>query len=417
MHKKGLDGYFFESQALPLTLCQNSSKACMQSYPSVLRSLPYLISFLLWFGVALLLVSCAKKKPEALLKTAVPLDFATGFKLYQGDGFWEIEVSKGYAGSSETYRYLVLDSGVQVNSANYDAVIQLPIAQVVLTSTTQVPHLDALGQTDLMVGFPQLDLISSRAARQRIAAGKVQDLGSGPSANPELVLDLQPDWIMISTLGEDLRYLEVFKQAGIPALINGEYVEQNPLGRAEWIKFTGVLLGNYAAASAQFEQIKKDYNEAANLASSIPEKDKPRVLSGVMYQDIWYAPSADSWAAQLLSQAGGNYAFEENAGSGSLQLNYEFVLDQASSVPIWIGAADFASRTEMGTREPRYQAFAAWQAGELYTYTAKKGETGGLEYFELGYLRPDLILKDLIKILHPQLLPEYQPYFYQKIPN
>ncbi len=155
----------------------------------------------------------------------------------------KLKLARAMLVPTETYRYLVLDSGVQVNSVNYDAVIQLPITQVVLTSTTQVPHLDALGQTDLLVGFPQLDLISSRAARQRIAAGKVQDLGSGPSANPELVLDLQPDWIMISTLGEDLRYLEVFKQAGIPALINGEYVEQNPLGRAEWIKFTGVLLG------------------------------------------------------------------------------------------------------------------------------------------------------------------------------
>lgn len=409
--------FFFESQALALTLYRNFSKACMQSSPSILQSLHYRLNYLLWFGVALLFLSCAEKKTEALLKTSVPLDFATGFKLYQGEGFWEIEVNKGYAGSSETYRYLVLDSGVQVNSANYDAVIQLPITQVVLTSTTQVPHLDALGQTDLLVGFPQLDLISSRAARQRIAAGKVKDLGSGPSANPELVLDLQPDWIMISTLGEDLRYLEVFKQAGLPALINGEYVEQNPLGRAEWIKFTGVLLGNYEEASAQFEQIKKDYHEAAKLASSIPDKNKARVLSGVMYQDIWYAPSADSWAAQLLSQAGANYAFEENAGSGSLQLNYEYVLDQASSAPIWIGAADFASQTEMGIREPRYQAFAAWQAGELYTYTAKKGEKGGLEYFELGYLRPDLILKDLIKILHPELLPDYQPYFYQKLPN
>ena len=389
----------------------------MQSYTSVLRSLPHQLSYFLSFGVAFLLFSCGEKKTDSLLKTAVSLDYATGFKLYQGDGFWEIEVSKGFVGSSETYRYLVLDSGVQVNSTNYDAVIQLPITQVVLTSTTQVPHLDALGQMDLLVGFPQLDLISSTTARQRITTGKVQDLGAGPSANPELVLDLQPDWIMISTLGEDLRYLDVFKQAGIPALINGEYVEQNPLGRAEWIKFTGVLLGNYAAASAQFEQIKKEYNEAAKLASSIPEKDKPRVLSGVMYQDIWYAPSADSWAAQLLGQAGGKYAFDGNVGSGSLQLNYEYVLDQASSAPIWIGAADFASKAEMGTREPRYQAFAAWQAGELYTYTAKKGETGGLEYFELGYLRPDLILKDLIKILYPQLLPEYQPYFYQKLPD
>ena len=374
-----------------------------------------------WFALLILgvffLFSCEKKQEESISKEPITLEYAKGFTLFKGEGFWEIQVSQGYSNASETYRYLVLEPGISLDYTGYDAVVHLPIQRVALTSTTQVPHLDLLGHTQSLVGFPKPDLISSPKTRNWIDSGKVQDLGSGPSANPELVLDLQPDWIMISTLGEDLRYLELFKQAGIPALINGEYVEQNPLGRAEWIKFTGVLLGNYSGALAQFEQIKKDYNEAANLASSILEKDKPRVLSGVMYQDIWYAPSADSWAAQLLSQAGGKYAFEDNAGSGSLQLNYEYVLDQASSAPIWIGAADFASRAEMGTREPRYQAFAAWKAGELYTYTAKKGETGGLEYFELGYLRPDLILKDLIKILHPQLLPDYQPYFYQKLPN
>lgn len=373
------------------------------------------ITYFFWMGWGLLLFSCEEKQVEDQQKIPVPLDFATGFKLYQGEGFWEIEVSKGYTGSSETYRYLVLDSGVNLNSSGYDAVVQLPIDAVVLTSTTQVPHLDALDQTDVLMGFPQTDLISSPRARARIAAGKVKELGAGPSANPELVLELQPDWIMISTLGEDLRYLEVFKQAGIPALINGEYVEQNPLGRAEWIKFTGLLLGKYKEALAQFEQIKKDYNEATSLASSIPEKDKPRVLSGVMYQDIWYAPGGDSWAAQLLEKAGGSYVFGKEGASGSLQLNYEVVLDQGTTAPVWVGAADFASLEEMGKIEPRYQAFAAWKAGEVYTYTAKKGETGGLEYFELGYLRPDLILKDLIKILHPELLPGYEPYFYQKL--
>ena len=389
----------------------------MQSYPSVLRFLPYRLNSLLWLGVALLLFSCAEKQVENHQKTPVPLDFATGFKLYQGDGFWEIEVSKGYAGSSETYRYLVLDSGVQLNSNGYDAVVQLPIDSVVLTSTTQVPHLDALDQTDLLVGFPQPDLISSPIARARIASGKVKDLGAGPSANPELVLDLQPDWIMISTLGDDLRYLDIFKQAGIPTLINGEYVEQNPLGRAEWIKFTGVLLGKYPEALAQFEQIKKDYLEAERLASSLQNKEWPTVLSGVMYQDIWYAPGGESWAAQLLEKAGGSYVFGKEGAAGSLQLNYEVVLDQGTGAQIWIGAADFASLTEMGKVEPRYQAFSAWKTGEVYTYTAKKGETGGLEFFELGYLRPDLILKDLIKILHPELLPGYEPYFYQKLPN
>jgi iron complex transport system substrate-binding protein len=391
------------------------SKACMHLFPNKTRSLPYRITYLLYLGWWLLLFSCGETKTENLLKKSVPLDFATGFQLFQGEGFWEIEVSQGYAGSSDTYRYLVLDSGVQVNSNGYDAVVQLPIDAVVLTSTTQVPHLDALGQSDLLVGFPQTDLISSSSARARIAAGKVKELGAGPSANPELVLELQPDWIMISTLGEDLRYLDIFNQAGIPALINGEYVEQNPLGRAEWIKFTGVLLGKYPEALAQFEQIKKDYLEAEVLASSIPEKNKPKVLSGVMYQDIWYAPGGESWAAQLLEKAGGSYVFGKEGAAGSLQLNYEVVLDQGTAAPLWIGAADFASLEEMGKIEPRYQAFAAWKTGEVYTYTAKKGATGGLEYFELGYLRPDLILKDLIKILHPELLPGYEPYFYQKL--
>ena len=366
-------------------------------------------------GLGVLLFSCAEKQVQDQQKSSVPLDFATGFQLYQGDGFWEIEVSKGYPGSSENFRYLVLDAGVTMNSTGYDAVVQLPIDAVVLTSTTQVPHLDALGQTDLLIGFPQTDLISSAKTRARIDAGKVKELGAGPSANPELVLDLQPDWIMISTLGEDLRYLDIFKQAGIPALINGEYVEQNPLGRAEWIKFTGVLLGNYPEALAQFEQIKKDYNEAEFLASSLQNKERPIVLSGVMYQDIWYAPGGESWAAQLLKKAGGNYVFGKESASGSLQLNYEVVLDQGTSAAMWIGAADFASIEEMGKVEPRYKAFAAWKTGEIYTYTAKKGATGGLEFFELGYLRPDLILKDLIKILHPELLPGYEPYFYQKL--
>ena len=387
----------------------------MHLFPNKTRSLPYRLTCLLYLGWGLLLFSCGETKTENLLKKSVPLDFAIGFQLFQGEGFWEIEVSQGYAGSSDTYRYLVLDSGVQVNTTGYDAVVQLPIDAVVLTSTTQVPHLDALGQTDLLIGFPQTDLISSTTARARIAAGKVKELGAGPSANPELVLELQPDWIMISTLGEDLRYLDIFKQAGIPALINGEYVEQNPLGRAEWIKFTGVLLGKYSEALAQFEQIKKDYLEAEVLASSLTEKDKPKVLSGVMYQDIWYAPGGESWAAQLLEKAGGSYVFGKEGAAGSLQLNYEVVLDQGTSAPIWIGAADFASLEEMGKIEPRYQAFAAWKTGEVYTYTAKKGATGGLEYFELGYLRPDLILKDLIKILHPELLPGYEPYFYQKL--
>ncbi|WP_338223899.1 ABC transporter substrate-binding protein [Algoriphagus confluentis] len=343
------------------------------------------------------------------------MEFAKGFELFRGENFWEIHVTQGYTGAEKTFRYLVLEEGTEVEKSGFDAIVQLPISKVILTSTTQVPHLDMLGDTDKLIGFPQTDLISSVAARARIDAGKVTDLGSGPSANPEMVIDLQPDWMMISTLGEDLRYLDLFAQAGIPALINGEYVEQNPLGRAEWIKFTGILLGKYEEAVAEFEEIKAAYQDAEKLAAQITADNQPKVLSGVMYQDIWYAPGAESWGAQILQNAGGDYVFSDQTGSGSLQLNYEFVLDRAAEAEVWIGSADFPNVKTMGANESRYRNFQSWKTGQVYTYTAKKGATGGLEYFELGYVRPDLILKDLIKILHPELLPEYELYFYQKL--
>lgn len=374
------------------------------------------ITYLYLLVLSIFIFSCEKKPETTLEKTSVPLEFAQGFQLFQGENFWEIHVTQGYTGAEKTYRYLVLKEGAKVEKSGFDAVVQLPISKVILTSTTQVPHLDMLGETDKLIGFPQTDLISSLPTRARIDAGKVTDLGSGPSANPEMVIDLQPDWVMISTLGEDLRYLDLFAQANVPALINGEYVEQNPLGRAEWIKFTGILLGKYEEAVAEFEKIKMAYQEAEKLASQLPADNRPKVLSGVMYQDIWYAPGAESWGAQILQNAGGDYVFSDQTGSGSLQLNYEFVLDLAAEAEVWIGSADFPDVKTMGSNEPRYRNFQAWKTGQIYTYTAKKGATGGLEYFELGYVRPDLILKDLIKILHPALLPEYELYFYQKLP-
>jgi iron complex transport system substrate-binding protein len=377
---------------------------------------PYFSAYSMVFAsLVVFLFSCGKKSEPTLEKTPVSLEFAKGFELFKGEDFWEIHVTQGYTGAEKTYRYLVLEEGSMADKTGFDAVVQLPISRVILTSTTQVPHLDMLGESDKLIGFPQTDLISSTLTRTRIDAGKVTDLGDGPSANPEMVIDLQPDWIMISTLGEDLRYLDLFSQANIPALINGEYVEQNPLGRAEWIKFTGILLGKYEEAVAEFEQIKVAYQEAEKLAAKIPRDNRPQVLSGVMYQDIWYAPGAESWGAQILQNAGGDYVFEDQLGSGSLQLNYEFVLDRAAEAEVWIGSADFPDVNTMGSNEPRYRNFQAWKNGKIYTYTAKKGATGGLEYFELGYVRPDLILKDLIKILHPELLPEYELYFYQKL--
>ena len=372
-----------------------------------------LFLFFLFLGVSSACERASSVNEESL--AAIPLRYAKGFTISQGSDFWEIEVVQPWTGSDRKFRYLILQPDATRPAGDFDAVVQLPIEEAILTSTTQIPHLDMLGEMDKLIGFPQVDLISSPRAWEQIQAGKVQDLGSGPSANPEMILDLAPDLVLISTLGEDLRYLEVLSQAKIPALINGEYVEQHPLGRAEWIKFTGILFGKYEVAEQAFQTIEQAYLNAQKLANSIPEDARPTALSGLMYQDTWYTPGGESWGAQILRNAGGRYVFANQKGTGSLQLNYEFVLENALEADYWIGSADFLSLEAMANAEPRYRAFQAFRSGNVFTYTLKKGPKGGLEYFELGYMRPDLILKDLIKILHPDLLPEYELYFYTRL--
>lgn len=379
------------------------------------------IRFSLHFtSVFLILISsfsgCSEKKSEesqALEKIA--LSYASGFTISRGNDFWEVEVTQAWVGADKVFKYLILEEDGEKPEGDFDALIQLPVDKIILTSTTHIPHLDMLNANEKLIGFPNLNLISSDKSWKQIDAGKVEDLGAGPSANTEIVIDLAPDWIMISTLGDDLKYLDLLAQADISAVINGEYVEQHPLGRAEWIKFTGVLLGKYEEAKTAFEQVENDYLEAKKLSDAINDSIRPTVLSGVLYQDIWYAPGSESWGAKILQNAGGDYIFSDQKGTGSAQLNYEFVLDNALEANFWIGSADFTDLETMGNAEPRYKAFNAFKSGNVFSYTQKRGRAGGLEYFELGYMRPDLILKDLIKILHPDLLPAYELYFYQQL--
>src|SRR5690606_15229442 len=181
-------------------------------------------------------LSCSPSTPREEAQEVQPLSlsYAQGFKISQGEGFKILEVLQAYPGEHEPFRYLVVEEpGKEPDHGGFDAVVMLPVEDIVLTSTTQVPHLDFLELSDKMIGFHNTDLISSATMRQRIDKGDVKDLGRGPVDNVEMIVDLDPDLVMFSTLGENLAPYAIVKKAGIPCILNGEYTEQNPLGRAE----------------------------------------------------------------------------------------------------------------------------------------------------------------------------------------
>jgi iron complex transport system substrate-binding protein len=193
-------------------------------------------------------------------------------------------------------------------------------------------------------------------------------------------------------------------------IYNSDWTENHPLGKAEWIKFFGALVNKEKEADSIFSEIENNYNIAKALAAQV--MTKPTVLIGAMYKDIWYLPQGDSWAARFIQDANGEYLWKESKGTGSHSLNLETVLEKGKEAQYWIGPGQFTSFEQMNEMHTVYSEFEAFQQRKIYSFTTIKGATGGVLYYELAPNRPDIVLKDIIKILHPRLLPEHKLYFF-----
>jgi len=373
----------------------------------------------LYFGIAISLISCkndAKSTAgsKTLPSTTVEVYYANGFEAEAMDGYQVLKIKEAWPGADKVFNYAIGPSEVlDTLSGEFDAKVATPIKKIVVTSTTHIPSLEALGVGNSLAGFPNTEYISSEAARKRIDAGQVTELGQNESLNTELLIDLQPDALITFAVSGDNATARTVSQTGIPVLYNSDWTETHPLGKAEWIKFFGLLYGKEAEADSIFEQIEQDYLAAKELAKTA--SFRPTVMSGAMYKDVWYLPQGESWAAQFLNDAGSDYLWKETEGTGSISLNLESVLETAVEADYWIGPGQFTSYTAMQEAHPVYGQFKPLKDKMVFSFTNKKGATGGVIYFELAPNRPDLVLKDLIHILHPELLPDYQLQFFSPL--
>jgi iron complex transport system substrate-binding protein len=299
------------------------------------------------------------------------------------------------------------------DSLKQNTIISVPIKTIVVTSTTHIPSLEMLNEVNSLVGFPHCDYISSDKVRKRIDAKKIKELGNNHDLNTEAILDLQPNVIIGYGIDNKNPTLDNLKKSGLKLMLNGDWNEESALGKAEWIKFFGALYGKQKRANTLFTKIEKDYLKTIEIAKLA--KTTPTILAGDMFEDRWYLPKGTSWGSQLIQQANGNYLWKETSGTGSLSLSFETVFEKAATANIWITSGQFSSLKEMTEMNPHYAKFDAFKNKNVYSFSGKKGKTGGILYYELAPNRPDIVLKDLVKILHPELLVGYQPFFFEKL--
>lgn len=357
-----------------------------------------------------------QKKLDNILSQGdtLSINYATGFEIVEYDGFKLLTVKNAWPKAEKEFTYLLVEKGTDIpKGLKYDEKITVPVEEIVVTSTTHIPSLETLGVENTLKGFPSLEYISSKKTRALINAGQIKELGSNQDINTELLLEIHPDVVVGFAVNGNNKAFQTIQKSGIPVMYNGDWTEKNPLGKAEWIKFFGVLYNKLPEANNAFRKIEEAYLQAKELAKSTAEK--PLVLSGAMYRDRWYLPYGDSWQGLFIEDAGGKYIYEKTHGNGSIALSFENVFEGGKEAEIWIAPGNFTTYAQLLKSSEHYGKFKAFQNKKIYNYAGVTGETGGVLYYELAPNRPDLVLKDLVKIFHPELLPDYELIFFKPL--
>jgi len=342
------------------------------------------------------------------------IKYANGFDIITKNGIKKLIIKSPYQNSKDVFEYQIKNKTVPKNSNKNNLIIEVPLTKIVVTSTTHIPMVELLNEEATVIGFPYSKYVSSEKTRQLIDSGNITEIGKENSLNTEILLDLEPEIVVGYSVSSADKSLTTIKKAGINVIYNGDWLEETPLGRAEWIKFFGVLFNKEKQADSIFKIIETNYLEAKKIALTAIKK--PTILSGaIMSKDIWNLPAGNSFVAQFLKDANLDYLWKNSKGKGSLSLSFESVFDKGVNADFWIAPGYFSTKEQLLNSNQIYTKFKAFENGNIYTPSTKKGTTGGVIYYELAPTRPDLVLKDIIKITNTDLLPDYKMTFFQKM--
>lgn len=284
---------------------------------------------------------------------------------------------------------------------------------VLSSSVTHIAFLDALNKTETIKGFSQTNYIFNSKLRKRIENNNLEELNGEGDFNLEKAISLSPDVFFISGMLGKLPQFEKLSQINIPVVEVIEWVEVHPLARAEWIKFFAAFYNEFSFADSLFNEIEKNYLATANRIVNVDEK--PLVMSGKSYRGTWYMPGGRNFSSILTKDAGGFYPyFDTDTNTNSLPLSMEKVVKDFLNADVWISPGA-SSIYELLSEDERYKEFRPIKTKQVFEANKRSLSSGANDFWETGLLRPDLLLKDLVKIFHPELMPNHQLYFYQKL--
>jgi iron complex transport system substrate-binding protein len=354
----------------------------------------------------------ATMPPAAQAADAFPakaeLRHAKAFTVEYHDTYKLLTVLQPWRDAGRTFTYVLVQRGTQPPADIGEAqVVEIPIQSAASLSTTHLPYWDELGQLDLLKAVGNSIYVNNPGVLERLQSGKIVDVGNGPEVNIETLLALGPEIITTTALGNTRKddYL-LLQDKGFKVVVVSDFMEEIPLGRAEWVKFMALFTNQEARAEEVFAGIEKRYRDMQNRAQNA--SGCPTVVLGYEINGAWNMPGGKSYQAAYIRDAGGCYLWADDDTTGRIPLSFEAVYEKAADAEYWFNqSSSWRTAADVLAADPRYEKFRAFTEGHTYNNNARVNATGGNDYNESGHANPDLVLADLIAILHPELLPDH----------
>lgn len=371
----------------------------------------FFLSLLVFLGCGLSVMSCRsgnsrKQSTQPAAHQSMDVRYAKGFWLETCKDYQVLHIKDPQSEQSTEYSFALRKRGSKPEIPAGMTIIDLPVNRLICMTSLQLSNLIKLDATEKVVGISSTRFLSNPTIKRQLEEGTTQKIGIEGNFDPEIIMSLAPDIILISPFKQG--GYDAMKEVDIPLIPHLGYKEMTPLGQAEWIKFVGLLTGEEEKANNIFSGIEKSYNDLKQLTSKV--EHRPVVLSGEIHGGAWYAVGGQSFLAQVFKDAGADYFMKDDPRSGGVNLDFETVYNQADSADYWRILNSFPgtySYDALKAQDERYADFRAFkQKKVIYCNMREK------PYYENMPVEPELLLSDFIKVFHPDLLPDYQPVYY-----
>ncbi|MBR5084457.1 MAG: ABC transporter substrate-binding protein [Prevotella sp.] len=345
-------------------------------------------------------ISCRMRshKIEDMAGDTLQMKYATLLHIVQHDGgATTVTIDNPWKEGSTLHKYLLVDKdSVVPDHAPNVTVIRTPVSRSVMFTSAHTKLLEWLHAEQSVAGVADLKYMLLPWVQEGVKTGKIADCGDAMSPLIEKIIDIGPDIIMLSPFENSGGYGRL-ESIGIPYVECADYMEKSALGRAEWMRFYGMLLGKEREADSLFAVVDSAYH--ALKAKAATAKSRPSIITEKLTGSTWYVAGGRSTVGQLIADANGSYAWADDTHSGSLAMTFETVLDRAGNADLWIfNSSPVPCQYELVSEYAGYEEMHALKTSNVWCV-----DTQRTPYFEEVSFHPDYLLREYIILLHPEM--------------